>query len=356
MLFVPREVSRPPFRDLPVYMQEWLTELSAGCNNTQKTVIIENGKPLGSFAFSLRRNGIGMKQGYNLPWARLNGVSISEDVSETRRVEITRQLIRQLPKNVSLFLTLANELDYKLFLSEGFESIAEENYSIAPDRLKSLFDSFSKMTKRHIKQAERDLIVSTTTPEAFIAIYEADLARRGRRPYAPLGIAREILTEGLRRGQARIFTANRRDTREVEATIACLWDDERYYYWMTTRRLPSDDQIKPHPGAIKLLLWSAIQDAATKGLHFDFDGAGTDSSHAGKTRLYSGLGAQLSVRYAVTRETKLERILGHFRQPVKFLLRMTFGKLKTLKINLTRTGIDRSFPSALAPARTRQNG
>jgi hypothetical protein len=339
MLSVPREVSLLPFRetDLPVYVQEWLTDVATRCDNIQKTVVIENGKVLGSFAFLLRRNGIGMKQGYNLPWARLNGASISEDVSETRRVQITRQLIRQLPKNVSLILTLANKLDYELFLSEGFVSISEENYSISPDRLESLFDSFSKMTKRHIKQAERDLIVSTTTPDAFMAIYEGDLARRGRRPYAPLGIARQILEEGLRRGQARVFTANRRDTRKVDAAIACLWDDERYYYWMTTRRLAMRNEIIPHPGAVKLLLWSAIRDAATRGLRFDFDGAGTDASHPGKSRLYKGLGGQLSVRYAVKRETKLERVLGHFRQPVKFLLRTTAGKLMPFKMDLLRT-------------------
>jgi hypothetical protein len=337
MLFVPRDIYQPSFREagLPVYMQEWLTEIAARSSETRKTAVTENGKPIGSFAFLVQRNAIGMKQGYNLPWARLNGVTISENISEAKRAEIIRQLIRWLPKNVSLFLTLANELDYELFLSEGFQSTAGENYLIASDRLNSLYDSFSKMTKRHIKQAKRDLIVSTTTPEAFIDIYKTDLARRRRKPYAPLDIARDILKEGLRRGQARIFTASRRDTRGIDAAIACLWDDKKYYYWMTTRRLADNNQIKPHPGAVKLLLWSAIQDAATKGLDFDFDGAADAvGAHAGRSRLYHGLGAELCVRYAVKRETKLERTLCHLRRPVKFLLRMTVGKLMPLKMNL----------------------
>lgn len=336
MLFVPREFYQPSFREagVPVYMQEWLTEIAARSSQIRETAVIENGKPIGSLMFSVHRNAIGMKQGYDLPWARLSGITISENISQAKRAEVTRQLIRQLPKNVTLFLTLANEFDYNLFLSEGFKSTAGENYLIASDRLNSLYGSFSKMTKRHIKQAKRDLIVSTTTPEGFIDIYKADLARRRRKPYAPLDIACDILKEGLRRGQARIFTASRRDTREIDAAIACLWDDEKYYYWMTTRRLANDDQIKPYPGAVKLLLWSAIQDAAAKGLDFDFDGAADlGGTHAGKSRLYQGLGAELCVRYAVKRETRIERILGHLRPPVKFLLRMTVGKLMTLKLN-----------------------
>jgi hypothetical protein len=337
MLFVPRNVIANPSQDaiVPVYMQDWFTEIAARGAKTRRVAVTENGKLLGDLTVSLERNGLGMKQAYNLPWARLGGPNISEGIDEERRARITRQLIRQLPSNVSFFLKLTNESDFKLFLEEGFKPDSENNYFIPPAALPTLHASFSKMTKRHIKQAQRDMVVSTVAPDAFIEIYAADLARRRRKPYAPLAIARDILAEGQRQGQARIFAAKRRDSGEIDAAIACLWDDARYYYWMTTRRLQTSNHDKPHQGAVKLLLWSAIQDAAARGLTFDFDGAGLDltPSECGKTRLYGGMGAQRCIRYAVTRETKVERVLGRFRPLIKRAIRTTVGKLLTLRLN-----------------------
>jgi lipid II:glycine glycyltransferase (peptidoglycan interpeptide bridge formation enzyme) len=244
-------------------------------------------------------------------------------------------LIKQLPTDVSYFLTLSNEFDYRLFLSEGFQPALEENYTVAPDRSPLLHASFSKMTRRHIRQAQEHLIVSTTTPQAFIQTYAADLFRRRRKSYAPLTIAHDILKEGVRRGQARIFTANRRDTGEIDAAVACLWDDTNYYYWMTTRRVPADGQTRPHQGAVKLLLWSAIQDAAARGLTFDFDGIPSEfsSKENGVTRLYAGMGGQRSIRYRVKRETRLEQLLGRLRRPAKLLITKTVGTFMTLKMN-----------------------
>jgi hypothetical protein len=187
------------------------------------------------------------------------------------------------------------------------------------------------MTRRHIRQAQDHLIVSSTTPNIFIQTYAANLLRRRRKSYAPLTTARDILTEGLRRGQARILTANRHDNGEVDAAIACLWDDTHYYYWMTTRRVQSKGQTKPHQGAVKLLLWSAIQDASSMGRIFDFDGI--PAGKTGTVRLYEGFGGRRSVRYRVKRETNLEQILGRFRNPTKLLIRNTFGILFSLKMN-----------------------
>jgi hypothetical protein len=337
MLLVSRNIAATPLNtcNCPVYMQGWFTEIAERSQSTRKTAVIEDGKVVGSLTVVLERNSIGMKQAYNLPWARMCGPDISEGVSNPRRAEIARQLINQLPTDVSYFLTLATEFDYELFLSEGFQPALEENYTVTPERSPVLPTSFSKMTRRHIRQAQDHLVVSTTTPDVFIQTYAADLFRRRRKSYAPLTIAHDILKEGLRRGQARIFTANRRDTGEVDAAVACLWDDSHYYYWMTTRRVQAAGQTRPHQGAVKLLLWSAIQHASAMGRIFDFDGipANLSSTKSGPARLYEGLGGRRSVRYRVKRETSLERFLGRLRNPTKFLIRNTVGTFVTLKMN-----------------------
>jgi hypothetical protein len=337
MLLVSRNIAGTPLgtSKSPVYMQRWFTDIAAQNDHTRKIAVIEDGKVAGSLTIALVRNGLGMKQAYNLPWARMCGPNIPEGTNEIKRAQITRQLIKQLPTDASYFLTLASEFDYRLFLSEGFQPALEDNYTVTPDLSPVLHASFSKMTRRHIRQAQEQLIVSTTTPDVFIQTYTTDLLRRRRKSYAPLAIARNIIEEGLRRGQARIFTANRRDTGEIDAAVACLWDDTNYYYWMTTRRVHVNGQNKPHHGAVKLLLWSAIQDASSKGLTFDFDGIPSNFSPSenGVTRLYAGMGAQRSIRYRVTRETRLEQYLGRLRAPTKLLITKTVGTFMTLKMN-----------------------
>jgi hypothetical protein len=336
MLFVPREFAGTPLgaSKCPVYMQDWFIDIAQRGNGAKTVVALENGNVAGTLTIVVERNGVGMKQAYNLPWARMCGPNIPEGTSETRRAGITRELIRQLPTDVSYFITLSSEFDYRLFLSEGFQPALEDNYTVAPDRLAALQASFSKMTKRHIRQAQDQLIVATTTPELFARAYATDLFRRRRKSYAPLAIAQDILQEGLRRGQARIFTAQRRDSGEIDAAIACLWDESHYYYWMTTRRIAMDGENKPHQGAIKLLLWSAIQDAAAKGLTFDFDGVPSHTAgDDGVARLYDGLGGKRSIRYRVKRETRLEQLVGRFRAPTKQLITRTFGTFMTLKMN-----------------------
>jgi Acetyltransferase (GNAT) domain len=321
--------------DCPVYAQDWFIEIAGADGRfTRRLVAWEGGEQVGSLVYALHRNGIGMKQGYNLPWARLCEPRIAMHLSEARRAQIAHELIKRLPSNASYFLTLSSESDCRLFLQHGFLPAFTENYVIPPDIPSVLFASFSSMTKRHIKHAERKLKVSTTTPDIFIREYEANLRLRRRKPYAPLAVATDLLSEAIQRGQARILTAQREDG-EIEAAIACLWDNTRCYYWMTTRRIESDGKGKVNQGAVKLLIWRALQEAAAKGLIFDFDGVPSDYSQKAQraSLIYQGMGAQRSVSYDVVRKTGLERLTGPLREPLKRLILKTLGRFVTLKMN-----------------------
>lgn len=322
-------------RSTPVYMQDWFTLISARNQTVKHFCTAEDPEAVGNLTLLVRRNGLGMKQAYNLPWARLGGPLISAPVGSERRTRIVRQLIKQLPADISYFLKLASASDYETFIAEGFQPMLEDNYIISADLARDPDASFSKMTRRHLRQAERELLVSTTSPASFVQLYSEHLARRRRKPYAPLSIAQALLEEGLRRGQCRITTACRRDTGEIDAAIACLWDSETYYYWMTTRRVPVSGEYRPQQGAVKLLLRAAIEDAARRGLTFDFDGAGTTTTDepGSKARLYTGMGATLAVRYGVYRHTSLERAVQGFRAPIKSAIRNTVGRFMTLQLN-----------------------
>jgi hypothetical protein len=337
MHFVPKDFSgsATDSAEIPIYMQSWFTKVITDKISTFSVTAVEEDEVLGTMTIFLCRNAIGMKQAYNLPWARIGGPLIAEDVDPMRRAQITRKLIDQLPSNVSYFIALSNENDFKIFLAAGFKADLEDNFIVPPDQATAWEGGLSKMTKRHLRKAREQLIVSTLGPEKFIQLYATHLSMRRRKPYAALSIAQDILVEAMRRGQASILTACRRDTGEIDAAVACLWDSNSYYYWMTTRRSPVGGQTRPHQGAIKLLLYTAIANARARGLTFDFDGVPSDLGEKdnGFTKLYAGMGAKKTVRYKVKRETFIERLASPVRTPIKVALRKTIGRFVTLKLN-----------------------
>jgi hypothetical protein len=337
MKFVPQNCPERPTDSarVPVYLQSWFTKVIADITRIHKVSVVEGHEVIGTFTVSHYRNAVGLKYNYNLPWARIGGPLIAEHVRPTRRAEIVRKLLAQLPANASYFFTLSNKQDFETFLEAGFKSDLEDNFKVPFDQASTWESRFSKMTKRHLRKAREELIVSTLSPDGFIRLFDAHLSMRRRKPYTDLSIARHILVEATRRNQGSIITACRRDTGEIDAAVACLWDGDSYYYWMTTRRPPVDGQAKPHQGAVKLLLYKAITDAHAKGLTFDFDGvpSGFGNKSSKVRRLYAGMGAEKSVRYRLKRETRVERLASLVRTPIKLAITSTIGRIMTLKSN-----------------------
>jgi Acetyltransferase (GNAT) domain len=320
--------SAPDSEGIPVYMQSWFTAIAAK-GRTLRVEVVEDQNVAGFFSCSVYRNPLGMKQAYNLPWARVGGPIVDAGVDRERRKQIAESLINRLPSNRSYFLTLSNEDDFRLFLAAGFVGESEDNFVIPRDQATIWERGLSRMSKRHLRTADRALSISSIQPAEFTQLYAEHLAMRRRKPYADLSIARDLLIEAIRRGQARVTAACRRDTGEIDAAVACLWDDTSYYYWMTTRRPPSAAHGAPHAGAVKLLLRAAINHAHAKGLNFDFDGV----TSVQVANLYAGMGGTRSVRYQVRRGTICERFASLVRPPVKSVLRNTIGRLTALKLN-----------------------
>jgi hypothetical protein len=318
----------PDSERIPVYKQDWFTAIAAR-GPVLRVEVVEDRTVVGFFSCFLYRNPLGMKQAYNLPWARVCGPCVDAGIDGERRQQIAEKLINQLPKNRSYFLTLSSEDEFRLFLAAGFEGKTEDNFIIPRDQAKVWERGLSRMSRRHLRTAERVLDITSIQPAEFTWLYAEHLAMRRRKPYSDLSIARDLLIEAIRRGQAKVTAARRRDTGEIDAAVACLWDETSYYYWMTTRRPPSEARGAPHAGAVKLLLRAAINHAHAKGLNFDFDGVTSPQV----ANLYAGMGGTKSVRYKVRRATTCEHLASLVRPPVKSALRNTIGRLTPLKLN-----------------------
>src|SRR3984893_4560219 len=98
MLLISRDIAGIPLDGgkSPVYMQGRFIDIAAQHDNTKEIGVMEDGKVTGSLPIVLVRNSLGMKQAYNLPWGRVCGPNIPEGISNDKKTEITRRLVKQL--------------------------------------------------------------------------------------------------------------------------------------------------------------------------------------------------------------------------------------------------------------------
>ena len=310
--------STPDSEGNPVYMQDWFTAVAAK-ERILRVEVVEDRNVVASLSCSLYRNPFGMRQAYNLPWVRVTGPIIDANDDPARRRKLIESLISQLPRNRSYFLTLSNEDDFRIFLASGFDGESEDNFVIPADQAKTWERGLSKMSVRHLRSAEKALKISAFEPEEFIRQYAEHLAMRRRKPYADLSIARDILIEATRRGQARVSrcspTRHRRDRCRRGLSVGrrqiLLLDDDPPAAERGAEGAAS--------GSRQLLMYAAINHAHAKGLTFDFDGV----TSVRVAKLYAGMGGTKSVRYRVKRGTICERLASVVRSPVKAALRNT---------------------------------
>ena len=75
-----------------------------------------------------------------------------------------------------------------------------------------------------------------------------------------------------------------------------VWDARSLYYFMSTR-----DTARAHAGAVAMLVVEAMQEAARRGLCFDFDGITT----ADRLRFMVNFGGSVATRTIVERTSPL---------------------------------------------------
>jgi hypothetical protein len=201
-------------------------------------------------------------------------------------------LVSRLPKRVSFdFICHPYENDAALiatvFRNAGFKVALQKTFSQTPDEV-DVMSRINIEQRKNIVRAEKKLEIVNIGADMFVEFYARNLVARGLVCYSPLAIARDLIAAALHRTppQAEIFAAQRRNPCSLDpacvldAAIACVWDKERYYYFMSTRRTgcPGDPECKPNADAVKLLIVDAMQHARDMGLTFDADGVTTDGA------------------------------------------------------------------------------
>lgn len=308
--------------DLAVFQQRWWMEIAKGDSDYRELQVSRNGVMVGRLAFILVTNKLGNKLGFPPIWSHLGGPVVSQDLGREERAGVIRELIERLPRNTSFrFVCSPDTSDADLtkleFTSAGFEWSTEITYLQYPSD-DGILERLSGESRRQIASAPKKLQVLDIGADEFVAFYEANLRESGKKSYASLQIVRDLIARGQMSDapQIRIIAAKqRREGALLDAAIAYTWDNKRFYLWLVTHRYSSDNcHDKPHPHAVKLLIFAGTEAARKMGLIFDADGA----SNEGNQILYRDRLKlpHTEFRNVFTRDTRIYRL--YKRLQVKF--------------------------------------
>jgi hypothetical protein len=297
-------IRRPGINPLvpTIFHEPWWLDIATG-GNYDVVKLTQSGKTVGWLPYFLKSKS-GIKYSVTPSLVHFIGPAIDEgDGSpETRflkKLEITRELIARLPStSVCRYKCHRGVTDTVAFQAEHFSTSVQFTYEIYPRPPNTLWNGLRHKKRSKIRRAME--VLATTNiddPKLFWSFYESNLKQRGIRDFHYDKVTTCRLIEAcLTRGCGRIYAAKDKFGSLV-AAVFCVWDPVSSYYFMATRR------VDAHGGAVSLLAWEAMQDAAQRGLIFDFDGLTNQES----ILFFTEFGGTLSPRYMVTRKT----LMGH---------------------------------------------
>jgi hypothetical protein len=290
-----------------VFHEDWWLEAATGGSYTIAEATA-NGRIVGRLPFMVRRR-FGIHGIWTPPLTHFLGPGIddgngSENTRLHRRLEITKELIRKLPRSSWQCIRCHGGIpDVIAFQELSFKTYAQFTHEIASGQAQELWQKMRDKTRNVIRKAEEQFTVTEIhDAEEFIRVYEAHLCSRRVRNTLDLSAARRLLQGALERNRGRIVAAHNAQ-KEIVAANFCAWDARASFYVACTRGADAGN------GASSLLLWDAIQHAAASGLIFDFAGMGT----RGSVLHYSGFGATISTRFVAVRATGIGRLVARSR-------------------------------------------
>jgi hypothetical protein len=226
---------------------------------------------------------------------------------------ILRELLRQLPRYTGFHQKLHRDtIDTLAFQDGGKRTTVQFTYEIDPAPASFIWAGMRDKTRNVIRRAQEHYSVADLRDAGeFAAVYQRNLDARGLTNYYRR-IA-EVAAAAVSHGAGRILAAHDA-AGEIAAAILYVWDSRTAYYLLTTRNSAAANS------AVSLLVWTAIQDCAQRGLVFDFDGVGT----AGSRVFYTGFGGRVAPRYIVSRFTLMHRVAGRLTNPFRPRVREFF--------------------------------
>jgi len=277
-----------------VFHNRWWLE-AASDGDYRETEVRSGGRIVGRFPYLIQRRFAGYRMSTMPDLTHFLGPAIDHGTGgavnrSLKEFQITKELLAQVTPSTGFYHKLHRGItDTLAFEDAGCTSLVQFTYEVAPNPEAEIWRAMRDKTRNVIRRAaERWQVVTLDDPQAFAAVYEANLRRRGlvnehRRIPA-------VCAAAIAHKQGHVL-AVRDGAGATLGAIFVAWDHEAAYYLLATRAPGSDN------GVMSLLIWHAIRDATARGLIFDFDGLGTPGSRL----FYTGFGGRIVPRYIATR-------------------------------------------------------
>ncbi len=293
----------------------WLDAVAPG--GWAESIVVAGGKTVGRFPYAHTRLALRQSISSLPPLTHFLGPAIDAGSGAAcnralKRAQITRELLAGLRPATGYYHKCSRAVtDTIVFQELGFAAGVQFTFEIAPAPREVLWRNMRDKTRNVIRRAEETLhVCQMPDVAAFADFYHRNLARDGRENYYPPALIRRVASEAIGRGQGQIWSAGPPGGDAV-AAIFCVSDAVSTYYLLTTRTADAGN------GAIPLLLWTAIQHSAARGLIFDFDGVAGDGARV----FFTGFGGEVRPRYTISRFTRAHRMAGRLSNP--------FGKARS---------------------------
>jgi hypothetical protein len=237
-----------------------------------------------------------------------NGLSYNRAV---RRREITRQLLRKIPKCSGFWHKMHLGVPDMLAFQEcSYRVSVQFTYEIMPEPEPVIWANMRDKTRNVIRRArERFSVSEISDPAEFVHAYTTNLKHRGARNVYDEKTIHLLCSEARSRDAGRILAARDSNGR-INAAIFCVWDARVAYYLMSTRTHDAGN------GAVSLLLWHTILDCSNRGIMFDFDGIGGKPTNS---HFFNGFGGRIAPRFIASRYTFAHTALDRLTERISML-------------------------------------
>lgn len=279
-----------------IFQEPWW--LDAACPGQWDAATDEHdGRVRGWLPYAMqRRDGVlwcGLPPLTRLAFPVVDTDDAKSESARRARFQIESALIQRLPAaTVHEFVLPPDDGNALAWQALGFDARVQHTFVVdAGTSADTMWAQMNRKTRNLVRRAEEALRPQVLDAASFATQYGANLGPLVTA--ADTALVSRLATAALARGQGRAVGVADAEGR-VHAAALFVWDSHDYYYFLSTRAA-----VVAALGAVDLLVWLGMTDAAARGLRFDFDGV----SSASRMRFLQAFGGRLTGRIVVTRRS-----------------------------------------------------
>ncbi len=306
---------------IPIFSKDWWLDAVCGEDNWDVALVEKGGNIVATMPYYIRTNKIGLKLMVQPQLTQTLGpwISYPQNQKYEKKLSFDKQIINALLEQLPQYDYFAQNFHYSItnwlpFYWKGFQQTTRYTYVINDlADLDLIWKGTQENIRTDIRKARNRFNIQVKTNldiEQFLAINELTFTRQNMSlPYSSQFVKR--LDEACQVHKARRMYFAEDEKGQIHAAIYIVWDDNSAYYLMGG----GHPELR-NSGATSLLMWEAVQFAATVTRKFDFEGSMIESVE----RFFRGFGAKQVPYFAVSNMSRRMAPLYYGRKLMRSLL------------------------------------